>query len=113
MSENADCLFCKIIAGEIPCDKVDETEHTLTFKDISPQAPTHLLVIPKAHVTCLQETDDSDIYAHVFSAVRDVTKKLGLKDFRVAVNNGAGAGQTVFHLHAHILAGRELQWPPG
>lgn len=113
MSELNDCLFCKIISGEIPCDKVHETDHALVFKDISPQAPTHLLVIPKTHVASIQETEDEAVYGHVFATIRDITKMLGLEHFRVAVNNGIGAGQTVFHLHAHVLAGRSLQWPPG
>ena len=110
---SADCLFCKIIAGEIPSTKVHENDHVFAFADINPAAPTHILVIPKQHVACAADVGDPQIYAHVMAGCRDVARQLGLTDYRLAVNNGAGAGQTVFHLHMHVLAGRQFTWPPG
>ena len=109
----ADCLFCKIIAGDIPSQKAAETEHILAFHDITPQAPTHVLVIHKHHTTSLSETSDATLLGQWMAGVRDVAQQLQLSDYRVVVNNGAKAGQSVFHLHAHILAGRPLDWPPG
>jgi histidine triad (HIT) family protein len=108
-----DCLFCKIIAGDIPCQKAAETEHILAFHDITPQAPTHVLVIHKQHSASLSDTPDSLLLGQWMAGVRDVAQKLNLTDYRVVINNGAQAGQSVFHLHAHILAGRPLEWPPG
>jgi histidine triad (HIT) family protein len=108
-----DCLFCRIIAGDIPARVVADMENALAFQDIAPQAPTHVLVIHKRHTAGLAETDDDALLGELFGAVRDVASDLDLRDFRVVVNNGAGAGQSVFHLHAHLLAGRPLQWPPG
>ncbi len=110
---SADCLFCKIIAGDIPSQKVAETEHIVAFNDITPQAPTHLLVIHKQHTPSLSDSPDSLILGQWMSGVRDVAQQQQLSDYRVIVNNGTGAGQSVFHLHAHILAGRPLDWPPG
>lgn len=109
----ADCLFCKIVAGEIPADKVLSTDRITVFRDISPQAPTHLLVIPNTHTPSVRETADSALLADVFAGARDAADTLGLEDYRLVVNNGAEAGQTVFHLHMHVLAGRPLDWPPG
>jgi len=108
-----DCLFCKIIAGEIPSKKAAETENILAFHDITPQAPTHVLVIHKQHTTSLSDTADEALLGQWMAGVRDVAQQLNLSDYRVIVNNGAQAGQSVFHLHAHILAGRPLAWPPG
>lgn len=108
-----DCIFCKIVAGDIPATKVYENEHVTVFPDINPQAPTHLLIIPNTHVISIAETEDPAIYAHCVSAAKAVAAENGLKDFRLAVNNGAGAGQSVFHLHFHLLAGRAFTWPPG
>jgi histidine triad (HIT) family protein len=109
----ADCLFCKILAGDIPSQKVMETDHILAFNDITPQAPTHVLVIHKAHTPNLSESADSTMLGEWMAGVRDVARHLNLADYRVIVNNGVQAGQSVFHLHAHILAGRPLSWPPG
>jgi len=109
----ADCLFCKIIAGDIPCKKAAETEHILAFHDITPQAPTHVLVIHKQHTPSLSESPDEQMLGQWMAGVRETAKQLGLSDYRVVVNNGAQAGQSVFHLHAHILGGRALSWPPG
>lgn len=111
----ADCIFCQIVAGKIPAQKVHETDHVLAFKDLHPQAPTHVLVIPKQHVAGLSSlgAEHAQLSGQVLLAVGEVAKKLGLSDFRVAINNGAGAGQSVFHLHLHLLGGRALSWPPG
>ncbi len=109
----ANCLFCKILAGEIPSQKVMETDTWYAFRDIAPQAPDHVLVIPRQHVVSIAETENSQIFAYVLSGIQAVAKVLGHEHYRVVVNNGAEAGQTVFHLHAHLLAGRPLTWPPG
>lgn len=108
-----DCLFCRIIQGEIPSKKVAETDRYYVFEDISPQAPTHVLVIHKTHTPSLRETEDTQVFAELFGGVRDISRQLNLNDYRTIVNTGAKAGQSVFHLHAHILAGRPFAWPPG
>ncbi|MBO5948812.1 histidine triad nucleotide-binding protein [bacterium] len=107
------CLFCKIIKGEIPSNKVYEDEKTYAFYDISPQAPTHILVIPKIHVSSLNELEDVSVMSDIYNAVRNIVQELGIKEYRTVINTGADAGQTVFHIHLHILAGRPLLWPPG
>ncbi len=109
----SDCLFCRIIAGEIPGQPVLEGERYYAFRDINPQAPTHVLVVSKTHTPTLADTFDGAVLVDVLGGVRDVAKALGLADFRTVINNGPGSGQTVFHLHAHLLAGRPLSWPPG
>lgn len=109
-----DCLFCKIVKGDIPCDKVGEGDGWLAFKDINAQAPTHVLVIPKNHVPNVTELDEAPQLGSLFQAASQVAKKEGLeKGFRLVVNTGEDGGQTVFHLHIHILGGRPLNWPPG
>ncbi len=108
-----DCLFCKIIAGDIPSNKAAETDKILAFHDIAPQAPVHVLVIAKRHTPSVSETPDNAIFADLMGGARDVAKQLNLEDYRIILNNGAEAGQSVFHMHAHILAGRPLLWPPG
>ena len=108
-----DCLFCKIASGEIPSNKVWEDEKTFAFYDISPQAPSHILVIPKKHVSSLNELEDTTLMADIFSSVKKITQKLGIKEYRTVINTGKDAGQTVFHIHVHILSGRPLLWPPG
>jgi histidine triad (HIT) family protein len=110
---SADCLFCKIISGAIPSQKVAETDQWTAFNDITPQAPTHVLVIHRHHTHSLDQTPDNALLGELFGGVRDVAAQLKLEHFRVVVNNGAEAGQSVFHLHAHILGGRPLEWPPG
>jgi histidine triad (HIT) family protein len=109
------CLFCKIIAREIPATIVAEDEHCLAFRDINPQAPTHVLVIPKEHVPSLNQMTDPAVAARVLAFARDIALKEGIADrgYRVVINTNAEAGQTVFHLHAHLLGGREQGWPPG
>ena len=111
----SDCLFCKIIKGEIPSKKVYEDDACLAFHDIDPQAPVHFLVIPKEHIPSCGEigTVNSAVVAHIFEVISNVTKDLGVTDFRVVSNCGAQAGQSVPHLHFHVLAGRGMTWPPG
>lgn len=110
---SADCLFCKIIQGQIPSKKVLETDSIYAFEDIAPQAPTHILTIHKSHTHSLAETSDDQLLGSLFGGIRELAKQLNLTDYRVVINNGVGAGQSVFHLHAHVLAGRPLAWPPG
>ena len=109
------CLFCKIIAGDIPSNKVYEDELCYAFYDIDPQAPTHFLVIPKAHITSVSAVDESNqaTVGHIFSVIAKITKELGLDSYRVVSNIGEQAGQSVFHLHFHVLSGRDMTWPPG
>ena len=111
----SDCLFCNIIAGEIPSSKVYEDDVCFAFNDIAPQAPTHFLVIPKAHIGSCREIspENSAVVAHAFEVISQVTKELGITDFRVVSNCGEQAGQSVHHLHFHVLAGRDMTWPPG
>ena len=111
----SDCLFCKIIAGEIPSSKVYEDDVCLAFHDIDPQAPTHFLVIPKALIPSVAGVtgENAAVVAHIFTVIAKVTKDLGLDSYRVVSNIGEQAGQTVPHLHFHVLAGRDMTWPPG
>ena len=105
-----DCIFCKIIAGDIPSNKVYEDDTVLAFRDIEPKAPVHILVVPKKHSTGAADvqSEDGEVIGHIFRVIAQVADQQGLTDFRVVTNNGAGAGQTVPHLHFHILAGRQL-----
>lgn len=106
-----DCIFCKIAAGEIPSTKVYEDEQVLAFRDIAPMAPTHILVIPKAHIGSVAEVsaENSAVVAHIFEVIAKVAKEEGLENgYRVVSNCGADAGQTVHHLHFHILGGKQL-----
>ena len=109
------CLFCKIIAGDIPSNKVYEDELCYAFYDIDPQAPTHFLIIPKAPITSVSAVDEDNaaIVGHIFTVIAKVTKELGLDSYRVVSNIGEQAGQSVFHLHFHVLSGRDMTWPPG
>lgn len=109
-------IFAKIIRREIPADIVYEDDLCLAFRDVNPQAPTHVLVIPKQSIPRLADAGDADqaLLGHLLLAAGKVARQLGVGDaFRLIVNNGADAGQSVFHLHLHILAGRPLHWPPG
>ncbi len=109
-----DCLFCKIAAGTIPSDKVYEDANVVAFRDIDPKAPTHVLVIPKEHIESLADLKDFDTAAHIIRIIKQLSVSLGLKDgFRVVVNSGQDGGQTVSHLHFHLLGGRTMGWPPG
>ena len=111
-----DCLFCKIISGEIPSKKIYEDELTYVFEDIAPTAPIHYLVIQKQHISNLDEItpENSAVIAHIYEVIAKLAKDLDLKDgFRVVSNCGEQAGQSVFHIHFHLLAGRPLAWPAG
>ena len=111
----SDCLFCKIANGEIPSNKVYEDAVCLAFRDIDPQAPTHFLVIPKAHIaSCAQVNEDNAaLVGHMFTVIAKVAKEQGLDSDRVVSNCGEQAGQSVPHLHFHVLGGRDMTWPPG
>ncbi|MBA4170402.1 MAG: histidine triad nucleotide-binding protein [Chloroflexi bacterium] len=111
-----DCLFCKIVKGEIPSDRVHEDADVIAFRDIAPKAPTHILVIPRRHIPDAHAlTDaDGDILGKLFAAARRVADDAGLENgYRVVTNIGPESGQTVFHLHFHVLGGRPMSWPPG
>ena len=111
-----DCLFCKIVAGEIPSDCVHEDDEIIAFRDISPQAPSHVLVIPRRHIPDFHAlTDaDSDLLARLFGVTRRIAENEGIENgYRVVTNVGPDAGQSVFHLHFHLLGGRRMTWPPG
>ncbi|HRN53505.1 MAG TPA: histidine triad nucleotide-binding protein [Gemmatimonadaceae bacterium] len=113
MPEN--CLFCRIANKQLPAKLVAESDHALAFHDIAPQAPVHVLVIPKAHYASLAETPDGAVMAAVSELAKRVARELGVEEagYRVVVNTGDDGGQTVHHLHAHVLAGRRMTWPPG
>lgn len=110
-----DCLFCKIINGDIPSDKVYEDQNVYAFRDIDAKAPVHVLVIPKEHIDNILDVAAEQYSAQLFKAVRIIAEREGLAEdgFRVVVNTGVDGGQTVGHLHLHILGGRHLEWPPG
>ena len=110
-----DCLFCSIVAGEIPSNKIYEDENLYAFYDIAPQAPVHFLVIPKEHIpSCGEVTpENSAVVARCFEAIAKITKEMGISEYRVVSNCGEQAGQTVPHLHFHVLSGRDMTWPPG
>lgn len=109
------CLFCKIANGEIPSNKVYEDDLCYAFYDIDPQAPSHFLVIPKMHIASVSAVngDNSEVVGHIFEVIAQVTKELGIESYRVVSNIGESAGQSVFHLHFHVLSGRDMTWPPG
>lgn len=117
MTEQNDTVFGKIIRGEIPAEKVYEDDDVLAFEDANPAAPVHILVIPKKHIVNVldAEEDDAELLGKLMLTAKEIAKQQGLEDdgFRLVVNNGAGVGQSVFHLHMHILAGRDFSWPPG
>lgn len=115
MTDQNDTIFGQIIRGEIPCDTVYEDEDVLAFRDINPVAPVHVLVIPKERLVNLYSADDKSeaLLGKLLVAARKVAESEGLEGFRVVINNGAEAGQTVFHIHAHVIGGRPLKWPPG
>lgn len=111
------CLFCRIVEGAIPADILFQDERALAFRDINPQAPVHILVIPKRHVPSLQASahDDGDLLARLLLVCKDMAHRQGLSEsgYRVVTNIGRDAGQTVFHMHFHVLGGRHMSWPPG
>lgn len=111
-----DCLFCKIIAGSIPSSKVYEDDQTFAFSDIHPQAPTHVLVVPKKHIASLDHAapEDIQILGNLHAVAADIARSKGLANgYRTVINTGADGGQTVDHLHVHLLGGRAFSWPPG
>ncbi len=110
-----DCLFCKIAAGDIPVEKLYEDDELLAFRDIAPQAPVHFLVIPKKHIQdpATISAEDEELMGRMMRRGAAIAKENGAEDFRLVFNNGADAGQTVFHIHMHVLGGRSMQWPPG
>ena len=112
-----DCLFCKIVSGEIPADVVFENDHVLAFRDINPQAPTHVLIIPRRHVATINDltAEAADDVGRLFLAARDIAAEAGIADsgYRVAMNCNVDGGQSVYHLHLHLLGGRRMSWPPG
>lgn len=111
----SDTIFSRILRGEIPCDEVYSDDCCLAFRDVAPQAPVHLLVIPRQPLLSLAEAGDDDeaLLGHLLLVAARVAKQEGLVGFRTVINSGAEAGQTVFHLHVHVLGGRPLAWPPG
>jgi histidine triad (HIT) family protein len=114
---NDTCLFCQIIAGEIPADIVYESDTAVAFRDINPQAPTHVVIIPRKHIATINDIgmDDQSVVGSLFTAAREIAAEEGFSDpgYRVVMNCNAAAGQTVFHIHLHLLGGRALSWPPG
>mgnify|MGYP001812164545 FL=1 len=115
MSE--DCLFCKIVAGDIPADIIYESESALAFRDINPQAPTHVLVIPRQHIATINDLDEADrsLVGDLYLAAQQIAAEEGIAEsgYRAVMNCNEGAGQSVFHIHLHVLGGRALTWPPG
>ena len=110
------CLFCRIISGEIPSSKVYEDEYVFAFRDINPQAPVHILIVPKEHIASAKDINESNsaVVAHIFEVAAKIAKAEGLDDgFRIVNNCGDSAGQTVKHLHFHLMGGREFGWPAG
>lgn len=116
MSET-DCLFCKFASGELQADVVLETDRVLAFRDINPQAPTHILIIPRRHIATINDLTEADAaeIGRLYLAARELAKEEGFDEdgYRVVMNCNAAAGQTVFHLHMHLLGGRNFSWPPG
>ena len=109
------CIFCKIASGEIPCQKVWESPEGVAFRDLHPQAPTHLLMIPRRHIASLAavQPEDAELLGRLQAGAAAIAREQGLESFRLVSNSGAEAGQSVFHLHYHLLSGRQMAWPPG
>jgi histidine triad (HIT) family protein len=116
MSTNTDanCIFCKVINGQIPSQTLSEDEHSIAISDLNPQAPVHILIMPKMHVASIAALDSPELTGHLFQKAKRLATELKLeKGFRIVVNTGDDAGQTVHHLHIHLLGGRAFGWPPG
>jgi len=115
MADKADCLFCRICSGEASATRVHEDEHAVVIRDINPGAPLHVLVLPRRHIATLNDLTPADdaLVGHLHRVASQVARAEGHQDFRTVVNCGARVGQSVFHLHIHVLAGRALGWPPG
>ena len=113
----SDCIFCKIASGDIPVDKLIDDEEVIAFRDLNPQAPEHILIIPRQHIERLADAGDSEsgLMGKLIIAANTLAKKLKLDEsgYRLVINNGESAGQSVWHLHLHLLGGRDFQWPPG
>ena len=107
------CLFCRIVSREVASKKIAEDADVVAFEDIAPQAPTHILIVPKIHVAGVADATEAAMLGRVFLAAARIARERGLEDYRLVVNNGASAGQSVFHLHVHLLGGRPMRWPPG
>ena len=115
MSDGNDTIFGRILRGEIPSDRVHEDEHCIAFRDVAPQAPVHVLVIPREHIPSLKQAqpEQEALLGHLLLVASQIARQEGLEDWRTVINTGANAGQTVFHLHVHVIGGRPLAWPPG
>lgn len=111
----SDCLFCQIVNGDVPADVVGRSPSAVAFRDVDPKAPTHLLIVPRQHIAGLNETRDARLLGQliVFASEMAQQEGLGQRGYRVVVNTNREAGQTVFHLHLHVLGGRRMEWPPG
>jgi len=112
----SDCLFCKILAGDIPADIVYESESAIAFRDLNPQAPTHVLVIPRKHISTINDIEDADaaLVGSLYTAAREIAREEGIAEpgYRTVMNCNEGAGQSVFHIHLHVIGGRGMGWPP-
>jgi len=110
-----DCLFCRIIAGKIPAKIVAENAHCVAFRDINPQAPTHVVIVPREHVASLNEAKDGSTVGELALMASEIARREGIAErgYRTVINTNADAGQTVFHLHLHLIGGRPMGWPPG
>jgi histidine triad (HIT) family protein len=111
-----DCLFCRIVNGDIPAKRVHEDDDLIAFEDINPQAPTHVLIIPKKHVRGLKEAqvEDAELVGRLHLAAAEIARQRGIEDgYRTVLNVGPKSGQSVFHMHVHLLGGRDMRWPPG
>ncbi len=115
MSYDPANIFARILRGEVPATLLHEDEQCIAFRDIAPQAPFHALVVPRRPLACLGDATaaDAPVLGHLLTVAAQLARANGFADFRTVVNSGAGAGQSVFHLHVHVLAGRDLHWPPG
>ena len=115
--DHSDCLFCKILSGDIPAEIVFESDTAIAFRDINPQAPTHVVIIPRKHIATINEiaAEDEALVGSLYSAAREIAAAEGIAEdgYRAVMNCNEGAGQTVFHIHLHLLGGRPLAWPPG
>jgi histidine triad (HIT) family protein len=107
------CIFCKIASGKLNTELLFEDDRVVAFNDVNPQAPHHVLIIPRSHFESIKPIDDENLIGHMFSAAKQTADKLGLSDYRLVINTGPKAGQSVFHLHLHLLGGRPMTWPPG
>ncbi|HSQ31900.1 MAG TPA: histidine triad nucleotide-binding protein [Gemmatimonadaceae bacterium] len=110
-----DCLFCRIVRGEIPATVVHKDDHVVAFRDINPQAPVHVVIVPREHVASLNDATDAEMLGRLSLAASEIARREGVADsgYRTVVNTNRAAGQTVFHIHLHLLGGRSMAWPPG